>query len=95
MIGHAQIECGRDVHDGKRSAGVTAPSRMQSDQIVTAHQVGGIFQLFNGIRMTRFAVGGVPQGHDWLLPSAPGKEGGPAHVEVRESELMMERPGEQ
>jgi len=57
---HTQVERGRDVHDGKRSPGVTAPGGIQSDQIVAAHPIGGILELFNGVVTGNLAVGGVP-----------------------------------
>ena len=68
MVGNLQIERRGDVHDGKRSAGVPRTGRMQGDQVIAAHQVGGVFQFFNGILAEDLPADGIRKGHDSPLP---------------------------
>ena len=64
MIGDLQVEGGRDVHDGKRAARVAGTCRVQGNQVITAHQVGGVFQFFDGVLADHLSAGGIGKGHD-------------------------------
>ena len=63
MIGNLQVQGRSDVHDGQRPTCVAGASRMQSDQVITTHQVGGVFQFLNGIVAENLPAFGVGEGH--------------------------------
>ena len=40
-----------------------AAGGIQRDQVVAAHQLGGIFQIFDGVGSANFAIHRILQGH--------------------------------
>jgi hypothetical protein len=68
MLGNAQVEGSSDIHDRKRATRVAASSRTEYGQIAAAHQVGCVFEFFNGVFPDNFAGRGIPQGHSGSFP---------------------------
>ncbi len=73
MIRHPQIQRRRDVHDRQRSARVPRPRRAQRHQVVAAHQVCRVFQLFNGIVAKILAGRGILDRHSLILRAGLGQ----------------------
>ena len=48
VVGDLEVERRDNVHHGERSAGVAGAGGAQRDQVIAAHQAGGLFQFFDG-----------------------------------------------
>ena len=48
VIGDLEIQRGDDVHHGERAAGMAGAGGAKRDQVIAAHQAGGMFEFFDG-----------------------------------------------
>jgi len=61
--------------NGERATGKTGSGRVQSDQVVAAHQVRCIFEFFDGTFADDFSAGGVGEGSSLPLGRVPAQKG--------------------
>ena len=67
VVGDLEVQRRNDVHHGERAAGVAGAGRAQRDQVVAAHQAGGMFQFFE-VEIAHHGFGeSVDQGHVDIL----------------------------
>ena len=65
VVGHVQIERGRDIHYRQCPAGVARARCVQRDQVVAAHQVGGLLEVVRRVPLADLARLGVENRHPW------------------------------
>ena len=81
MVGDFEVKGGGDIHYRERPAGVARTRRAQRDQVIAAHQVGGVLKLFDGIVPDDVASSGICEGHGRPL-RAGRKENTRCYTEV-------------
>src|ERR1035441_4890272 len=63
VVGDAKVERGGDIHDGECPTSMSRGSRAQRREVVSAHQVGLLFQFVDAVATQNFAGGRIKNRH--------------------------------
>ena len=76
--GDIQVQGGNDLHHGERASGMAGTGGAKRDQVVAAHQAGGLFKFFQA-ELANYGIGeGVDDRHDESFVRAEACLGSPA-----------------